>query len=68
MPAGPINSVSEAVKQVDLVTHDHPAGDGVVKTAPLPFHIDGARRAAERPPPVLGAHTDEVLGAWRKNK
>lgn len=64
VPAGPINSVAEAVKQVDLVSHAHPSGEGEVLTAPLPYRIDGAPRAADLPPPCLGAHNDEVLNAW----
>jgi crotonobetainyl-CoA:carnitine CoA-transferase CaiB-like acyl-CoA transferase len=67
VPAGPINSVAEAVQQVDLVTHAHPSGEGVVRTAPLPFRIDGAPRAATLPPPALGQHTQEVLDGWLKD-
>jgi len=64
VPAGPINSVEEAVDLVDLASHPHPAGEGEVFSAPLPFKIDGAPRAAELPPPALGAHTDDVLAEW----
>jgi len=68
VPAGPINSVSEAVESVDLVSHPHPSGEGVVRTTPLPFKMDGAPRSASLPPPVLGAHTEEVLERWLKGK
>jgi crotonobetainyl-CoA:carnitine CoA-transferase CaiB-like acyl-CoA transferase len=27
-----------------------------------PIHLDGAGRGSLRPPPLLGEHTDEVLG------
>ena len=64
VPAGPINSVADAVSLVDLVEHPHPAGEGVVQTAPLPFKLDGAERAARLPPPALGEHTKEVLSDW----
>jgi crotonobetainyl-CoA:carnitine CoA-transferase CaiB-like acyl-CoA transferase len=67
VPAGPINSVAEAVELVDLVEHAHPSGEGVVRSAPLPFRIDGAPRAAALPPPALGAHTQEVLDSWLKD-
>jgi len=66
VPAGPINTVAEAVKSVDLVSHPHPSGEGVVKTAPLPFKMDGAPRSAVLRPPVLGEHTEEVLRRWLK--
>ena len=64
VPAGPINSVADAVSLVDLATHRHPSGRGHVRTAPLPFRIDGAPRAAALPPPRLGEHTREVLEDW----
>jgi len=66
VPAGPINTVAEALDQVDLVEHDHPSGKGTVRTAPLPFRVDGAPRASALPPPVLGAHTEAVLKDWLK--
>ena len=64
VPAGPINSVEEAVGLVDLVEHPHPAGHGVVKSTPLPYKIDGCGRASPLPPPTLGEHTDEVISDW----
>lgn len=64
VPAGPINTVAQAVSLVDLASHPHPAGEGEVKTAPLPYKIDGAPRAAALPPPALGEHTDDVLDDW----
>ncbi len=64
VPAGPINSVADAVSLVDLASHPHPSGVGEVQTAPLPYRLDGAARAASLPPPALGAHTDEVLEDW----
>jgi crotonobetainyl-CoA:carnitine CoA-transferase CaiB-like acyl-CoA transferase len=64
VPAGPINTVAQALEQVDLVEHDHPGGEGKVKTVPLPYRLDGAGRAAALPPPRLGAHTEEVLQEW----
>ena len=66
VPAGPINTVAEALGHVDLVEHPHPSGNGIVRTAPLPFRVDGAPRAAPLPPPVLGAHTESVLKDWLK--
>jgi crotonobetainyl-CoA:carnitine CoA-transferase CaiB-like acyl-CoA transferase len=68
VPAGPINTVAEALEQVELVEHAHPSGKGRVRTAPLPFRVDGAPRAAALPPPVLGAHTEAVLKDWLKGR
>lgn len=64
VPAGPINSVADAVAMVDLVEHPHPSGTGVVRTAPLAYEIDDAPRSAELPPPSLGAHSDDVIRDW----
>ena len=64
VPGGPINSVADAVKRVDLVSHPHPSGSGTVQTAPLPVRIDGAPRAAERRAPRLAEHPAEVLSDW----
>ena len=64
VPAGPINTVSEAVELVDMVRHPHPGGVGELQTAPLPVRIDGAPRAAKLRPPRLAEHTAEVLEDW----
>jgi crotonobetainyl-CoA:carnitine CoA-transferase CaiB-like acyl-CoA transferase len=64
VPAGPINSVADAVAEVELVEHPHPAGQGVVRSTPLPYRLDGAPRASPLAPPSLGQHTSEVLKDW----
>ena len=64
VPAGPINSVEDALHLVELVEHPHPAGEGVVRSTPLPYHIEGAKRASPLPPPGLGEHSDAVLSDW----
>lgn len=64
VPAGPINTVGEALELVDLVEHPHPCGEGTVKSAPLPYRIDAAPRASSLPPPELGAHSAAVLADW----
>ena len=66
VPVGPINTVEEAVSEVDLIEHPHPAGKGVVKSTPLPYRIDGCPRAAALPPPALGQHSEQVLNDWLK--
>ncbi|MGB0639716.1 MAG: CaiB/BaiF CoA transferase family protein [Myxococcota bacterium] len=67
VPAGPINTVAQALQQVDLVEHEHPGGSGTVQTVALPYRLDGAPRAADLPPPKLGAHTEQVLKEWLEN-
>jgi formyl-CoA transferase len=63
IPAGPINSISQALEDVQA-QHRH-----MVRTIagmPLvgsPVRLDGARADAELPPPGLGQHTTEVLRA-----
>jgi len=67
VPAGPINDISKAVTLVDLVEHPHPGGDGMLRTAPLPWALEDAPRAATLPPPRLGQHSTEVLQDWLEN-
>ncbi len=60
VPAGPVNTVPEALAAL---------GDGWTSTLdgvempPSPIRIDGATGAARLPPPRLGEHTPEILGA-----
>jgi crotonobetainyl-CoA:carnitine CoA-transferase CaiB-like acyl-CoA transferase len=67
VPCAPINSIAQ------LLDHPHTRASGIIvdyehQTAgPLkgvghPVLINGAERRAGRPPPVLGQHTDDVLG------
>ncbi len=66
VPAGPINNLAEALAdpQVDangmLLTMRHPMA-GVVRATGNPIRMPAARDQHE-PPPLLGEHTDEVLG------
>jgi len=64
IPAGPINSVSEALEMVDVVAHEHPDGEHTVRSAPLPYRLDNAARCAPRRAPNLGEHTNEVIAEW----
>jgi formyl-CoA transferase/CoA:oxalate CoA-transferase len=67
VPCGRVRSVAEALEGpqvaargllLDLV---HPRlGRG--RFVGNPIHLDGAARGSPRPPPLLGQHTDEVLG------
>jgi formyl-CoA transferase len=63
IPAGPINTISEALADVQA-QHRH-----MIRTMagmPLigsPMRIDGDRTDSDLPPPALGEHTAEVLEA-----
>jgi crotonobetainyl-CoA:carnitine CoA-transferase CaiB-like acyl-CoA transferase len=60
LPAGPVNTVPEAVAAM---------GEGWVQdldgvhVAPGPLRVEGELTPIRRPPPKLGEHTDEVLSA-----
>jgi crotonobetainyl-CoA:carnitine CoA-transferase CaiB-like acyl-CoA transferase len=68
VPCGPINSVAEALNDPHTLaremvrTMNHPAA-GELKLVGIPFRMNGTPAAVRRPPPLLGEHTDEVLGA-----
>jgi len=63
IPAGPINTISEALADIQA-QHRH-----MIRTMagmPLigsPMRIDGDRTDSDLPPPALGEHTAEVLEA-----
>jgi CoA:oxalate CoA-transferase len=57
IPAAPVQTLAEALAHEATATVEV---DGRV-LADSPFVIDGARRSLATPPPVLGAHTEEVL-------
>jgi formyl-CoA transferase len=61
IPAGPINSVTQALSDVQA---QHRAMVRVIAGTPLvgsPVRIDGSRADSDLPPPALGQHTSEVL-------
>jgi formyl-CoA transferase len=61
IPAGPINTVSQALADVQA---QHRAMIRTFAGTPLvgsPVRIDGERADSELPPPNLGEHTDAVL-------
>jgi formyl-CoA transferase len=62
IPAGPINTVSQALSDVQA---QHRAMVRTIAGTPLvgsPVRIDGGRADSDLPPPRLGEHTAEVLG------
>lgn len=61
IPAGPINTVSEALADVQA---QHRQMVRTIAGVPLmgsPVRLDGERADSELPPPALGQHTSEVL-------
>ena len=61
VPAGPINSVTQALSDVQA---QHRAMVRTIAGVPLvgsPVRLDGTRADAELPPPSLGQHTAEIL-------
>ena len=63
IPAGPINSISEALGDVQAQHRQMVRSIGGVPQMGSPVRLDGERADADLPPPGLGEHTDEVLGA-----
>jgi crotonobetainyl-CoA:carnitine CoA-transferase CaiB-like acyl-CoA transferase len=61
IPAGPINSVSQALADVQA---QHRAMVRMIAGTPVvgsPVRIDGERADSDLPPPALGEHTREIL-------
>jgi len=61
IPAGPINSVTQAMSDVQA---QHRAMVRTLSGIPVigsPVRIDGARADSDLPPPALGEHSDAVL-------
>jgi formyl-CoA transferase len=61
IPAGPINSISQALSDVQAQHRQmvrHFAGLDLVGS---PVRIDGARQDSELPPPALGEHTADIM-------
>ena len=63
IPAGPINSVTQALTDVQA---KHRAMIRMIAGVPLvgsPVRLDGERADSDRAPPALGEHTEEVLAS-----
>jgi crotonobetainyl-CoA:carnitine CoA-transferase CaiB-like acyl-CoA transferase len=67
VPCAPINSIAQLLEHPHtkasgiIVDYVHPTA-GELKGVGHPVLINGAERRAGRPPPMLGQHTDDVLG------
>jgi formyl-CoA transferase len=68
IPCGPINTLDrvfdhpQTIHRNMVVEIDHPTA-GTVKMAGIPFQMSGTPPAVLRHPPLLGEHTEEVLGS-----
>ncbi|HSE00648.1 MAG TPA: CoA transferase [Burkholderiales bacterium] len=68
VPCGPINSVAEALTDPHTLARDmvrtvkHPTV-GDLRMVGMPFRFSGTPETIRRAPPLLGQHTEEVLGA-----
>jgi crotonobetainyl-CoA:carnitine CoA-transferase CaiB-like acyl-CoA transferase len=67
VPVGPIQSVDEALADPQVLARgmvsqvEHPTA-GTVKTVGCPIRLTRTPVSVRTPPPLLGQHTDEVLG------
>jgi len=67
VPCGPINTVAKALTDPHTLARDmvrtvkHPK-TGDLKMVGIPFRMNGTPPTIRRPPPLLGQHTEEVLG------
>ncbi len=67
VPCGPINSIAQALADPQAVARGlridlpHPTA-GSVPLVGMPIRMSGSPPDYRRPPPLLGEHTDEVLG------
>jgi crotonobetainyl-CoA:carnitine CoA-transferase CaiB-like acyl-CoA transferase len=62
VPSGPVRTIPEALaaNPQSLQPHAHPTAGGIA-TIRSPISVDGRHLTAERPPPLLGEHTEQVL-------
>ena len=63
IPAGPINRISQALEDVQAQHRGMVRAIAGIPLVGSPVRLDGARADSDLPPPRLGEHTAEVLGA-----
>ena len=68
IPAGPINSVGQALEQVQAQHRGMVRTIAGMQLVGSPLRIDGSRADADLPPPTLGEHTAEVLAGLGLNE
>ena len=62
IPAGPINTISQALSDVQAQHRGMVRAIAGVPLVGSPVRMDGERTDSELPPPRLGEHTADVLG------
>jgi len=67
VPVGPINTLGEVftdptVRHLGLIAEVDHAEAGRVRAPGIPVRMDGTPPSVRRAPPLLGEHTDEILG------
>lgn len=62
VPSGPVRSIPEALEAAPYALHrfSHPTA-GAIDLIRSPIALDGQHHTANRPPPLLGEHTAEIL-------
>ena len=63
IPAGPINTISEALADVQAQHRQMVRNIAGVPVVGSPVRFDGSRADSDLPPPTLGEHTAETLAA-----
>jgi crotonobetainyl-CoA:carnitine CoA-transferase CaiB-like acyl-CoA transferase len=68
VPAGPINSVDEVVRDPNLlergIFYVVPSGDSFIPQVGTGWQLDGQANGCRLPPPRLGADSEAVLEEW----
>ena len=69
VPADIVASIPQALdaakKRGRIVENTHPTHpEKSIYTLPIPYHLDGTQRSADRRAPLLGEHQEEVLKEW----
>ena len=73
IPAGPVNTIDEAIKdgyleEVGMLERIKHPTCGTVATPGIPIRLSRTPGAVRLPPPMLGQHTDAVLGRPREKR
>ena len=63
IPAGPINSITQALNDIQTQHREMVKSIADIPLVGSPVRLNGKRAETDRPPPRLGAHTQEVLSA-----
>ena len=69
VPSGPLNTFADILDDPDLAASElvqdmRVPVAGTTKTVAYPVRLNGMRTRAQRPPPRLGEHRDEVFAEW----